>query len=86
MVAQLEFFEIASPCQRICETDKQGYCLNCFRSREERFDWLTFSNSRKREVLRLCRQRALRKRYELVQKTKQNQLQLPLSAQQLDLL
>lgn len=59
---QLEFFDIHTPCQRVCETDKQGYCIRCYRSREERFKWLTFSDSEKQEVLRLCKQRALRRR------------------------
>jgi len=31
------------------------------RSREERFNWQTLSDAQKQEVLRLCRQRLLRK-------------------------
>ncbi|MBN0712302.1 DUF1289 domain-containing protein, partial [Pseudomonas aeruginosa] len=31
------------------------------RSREERFNWQTMSDAQKQEVLRLCRQRLLRK-------------------------
>jgi len=31
------------------------------RSREERFNWQSFSDAQKQEVLRLCRQRLLRK-------------------------
>ncbi|KFA59166.1 putative oxidoreductase [Gilliamella apicola] len=34
----------------------------CYRSRNERFNWLNFSNTQKQEVLRLCKQRAKRKR------------------------
>jgi predicted Fe-S protein YdhL (DUF1289 family) len=30
------------------------------RSRDERFNWMKFSDAQKREVLRLCRQRWLR--------------------------
>lgn len=63
MSDQIEIFELTSPCKRVCETDRQGYCSTCFRSRDERFGWLTFSNAQKQEVLRLCRQRSLRKRY-----------------------
>lgn len=68
---QLEFFEISSPCKRVCETDKQGYCIKCFRSRTERFNWLSFSDTQKQEVLRLCKQRALKRRYLLLQQQQQ---------------
>ncbi|HBR1907783.1 TPA: DUF1289 domain-containing protein [Klebsiella quasipneumoniae subsp. similipneumoniae] len=62
MVAeQLEFFPVQSPCRGICQTDERGYCRGCFRSREERFNWQTMSDAQKQEVLRLCRQRLLRK-------------------------
>lgn len=71
---QIEIFAIPSPCKRVCETDKQGYCLTCFRSRNERFGWLQFSDEEKQNVLRLCRQRELRKRYYLYQQQKQQQL------------
>lgn len=74
MPNQIEIFAITSPCKRICETDKQGYCLSCFRSRDERFSWLNFSDAQKQEVLRLCKQRALKKRYFLYQQQKQREL------------
>ena len=61
MAEQLEFFPVQSPCRGICQTDERGYCRGCFRSREERFNWLTMSDAQKQEVLRLCRQRLLRK-------------------------
>ncbi|MFR0654490.1 DUF1289 domain-containing protein [Pantoea sp. SIMBA_079] len=57
---QLEFFPVPSPCRGICQTDARGYCRGCLRSREERFNWMRFSDAQKREVLRLCRQRYLR--------------------------
>ncbi|EQB99223.1 hypothetical protein B738_19407 [Photorhabdus temperata subsp. temperata M1021] len=34
--------------------------MGCYRSREERFNWMKMSDGQKREVLRLCRQRYLR--------------------------
>ncbi|WVD62172.1 DUF1289 domain-containing protein [Orbus mooreae] len=87
MPSQIEIFAITSPCKRVCETDKQGYCLTCFRSRDERFNWLKFSDNQKQEVLRLCRQRALRKRYYLYQQQKQLELSMQHSSNgQLDLL
>lgn len=79
---QIEFFDIQSPCKRICETDKQGYCLGCYRSRDERFNWLAFTDTQKQEILRLCRQRAIRRRYLLLQ---QQQIQPSLTTEQLDL-
>lgn len=60
MAQQLEFFDIPSPCRGICQTDERGYCRGCLRSREERFGWMKMSDTQKREVLRLCRQRYLR--------------------------
>lgn len=60
MVEQLEFFEIPSPCIRVCQTDERGVCIGCFRNREERFNWLNYSNTEKREVLRLTKQRYVR--------------------------
>ncbi|WP_275076217.1 DUF1289 domain-containing protein [Providencia rettgeri] len=60
MAEQLEFFEIPSPCRGICQTNEQGYCRGCYRTRDERFNWLRFSNAEKRNIIRLCRQRYLR--------------------------
>ncbi|ADP12518.1 conserved uncharacterized protein [Erwinia sp. Ejp617] len=60
MAEQLEFFPLSSPCKGICEVNERGYCRGCWRSREERFSWMTFSDTQKREILRLCCQRLLR--------------------------
>jgi len=86
MSQQIEIFTIPSPCKRVCETDKQGYCLTCFRSRDERFGWLKFSDEQKQDVLRLCRQRALRKKYFLYQQRQKDALQQANNGEQLDLL
>jgi len=43
--------------------NSRGLCRGCLRNREERFQWQTFSDARKRDVLRLCIQR----RHKLVQ-------------------
>lgn len=84
MSEQIELFSIPSPCKRICQTDQKGYCLGCFRSRDERFNWMNFSDEQKREVIRLCKQRALRKRY---LKWKEEQAKLTVdNGDQLDLL
>ena len=58
---QLEFFPVQSPCRGICQSDERGYCRGCMRSRDERFNWQKMNDAQKQEVLRLCRQRLLRK-------------------------
>lgn len=60
MAEQLEFFPVQSPC-RVFAVDERGYCRGCMRTRDERFNWQNFSDAQKQEVLRLCRQRLLRK-------------------------
>ncbi|KAA9002045.1 DUF1289 domain-containing protein [Affinibrenneria salicis] len=62
MPEQLEFFAIPSPCRGVCQTNERGFCIGCWRSREERFGWQNMSDGQKRDVLRLCRQRWLRQR------------------------
>ncbi|WP_157420043.1 DUF1289 domain-containing protein [Oceanisphaera avium] len=57
---QLEFFAVPSPCIGVCQMNNRGYCKGCFRSRDERFNWLKFSDSQKREVIRLCQDRKRR--------------------------
>ncbi|EOV9015646.1 DUF1289 domain-containing protein [Cronobacter muytjensii] len=61
MAEQLEFFPVPSPCRGICQSDERGYCRGCMRSRDERFNWQKMSDAQKQEVLRLCRQRMLRR-------------------------
>ncbi|OTA15856.1 oxidoreductase [Xenorhabdus vietnamensis] len=60
MAEQLEFFAIPNPCRGVCESDSRGFCLGCYRSREERFLWVNLSDSEKRKILRLCHHRYLR--------------------------
>ncbi|GIU22144.1 DUF1289 domain-containing protein [Shewanella schlegeliana] len=58
---QLEFFEIPSPCIGVCQSDARGYCKGCLRNRNERFNWLEFSDAQKYDVIRLCKQRKRRR-------------------------
>ncbi|MCL1138735.1 DUF1289 domain-containing protein [Shewanella pneumatophori] len=58
---QLEFFEIPSPCIGVCQSDARGYCKGCLRNRDERFNWLEFSDAQKNNVIRLCKQRKRRR-------------------------
>lgn len=77
---QLELFELVSPCIGICQSDARGYCLGCLRSRQERFDWHKMDNSQRQEVLRLCRDRARRKRHATQSKPSSRPEQLTLTA------
>ncbi|MCO7051542.1 DUF1289 domain-containing protein, partial [Proteus terrae] len=52
MQEQLEFFDIPSPCIGRCEMNAQGYCLGCYRSRQERFNWSKINQYEKRNILR----------------------------------
>ncbi|HCB1499233.1 DUF1289 domain-containing protein [Klebsiella oxytoca] len=70
---QLEFFPVQSPCRGICQSDERGYCRGCLRSRDERFNWQKMSDVQKQDVLRLCRQRWLRK----LRATKQDSAEEP---------
>jgi len=59
-MAQLELFEIPSPCIGVCEVNNKGFCKGCYRSREERLYWLELSAEQKRQVIRLCQSRKAR--------------------------
>lgn len=70
---QLAFFEIPSPCIGVCQTDARGYCQGCLRSRDERFNWLSFTDAQKYDVIRLCNQRKRRRQLAAI---KAQQLQM----------
>ena len=57
---QFELFDIKSPCIGVCQANARGYCIGCYRSRQERFTWKDMTDDEKREVLRLCKQREAR--------------------------
>lgn len=57
---QLELLSIENPCINVCQSNKRGYCLGCFRSRDERFNWNTFTPEEKGKILALCKQRGRR--------------------------
>lgn len=58
---QLEFFTVPNPCVGVCTVDEKGYCQGCMRKREERFNWLNFTPAEQLHVIKLCRQRYIRK-------------------------
>lgn len=85
MIDQGEFFKVPSPCQRICEMNSKGYCIGCFRNRNERLHWNQFTEFQKQLVVNLCHKRKLKV---LQAKQMQSVAQAPeedLSEQQLDL-
>ena len=58
---QLDFFDVPSPCIGICQSDNKGYCLGCFRTRDERLQWTHLSVDDKKKVIKRCIQRKRRK-------------------------
>lgn len=67
--SQLEMFSVPSPCIGVCQTGERGYCVGCFRSREERLYWLQIDDTTKRTIIKAC---ARRKAYALHKKNKQD--------------
>lgn len=61
MKDQLQLFTVDNPCVGICEVNNRGYCLGCFRSRDERFYWNKLTDGDKSKVLKLCQRRRRRK-------------------------
>ena len=58
---QLEFFDVPSPCIGICQSDDKGQCLGCFRTRDERQNWIKLIADDKQKVIKRCIQRKKRK-------------------------
>lgn len=54
---QFELFPVPSPCIGVCTTNAKGYCLGCFRSRNERFNWNDMTPVQKMRVIDLCKKR-----------------------------
>ena len=71
---QLELITIENPCISVCQSDNRGYCLGCFRSRDERFNWAKMSSPEKRKVLDLCKSRHKRR---IAKQKKANQTSEP---------
>ena len=51
---QIEIFDISSPCVGICQSGPKGYCLGCFRSREERLHWNQLEQDVKSKIVKAC--------------------------------
>ncbi|MFC6439108.1 DUF1289 domain-containing protein [Bowmanella sp. JS7-9] len=65
---QLEFFDIPSPCIGVCQSGPKGYCLGCYRSRDERLYWIQLTPDVKRQVIKVCAMR--KRRAEMANKNK----------------
>ncbi len=60
LIEQFEIFDVPSPCVGVCQANNRGYCLGCFRSRDERFNWNSLSPAERKAVVTLCAQRRKR--------------------------
>jgi predicted Fe-S protein YdhL (DUF1289 family) len=88
---QLEFFDVSSPCIGVCQSNDKGQCMGCFRTREERLNWLSFDANQRQKVIKRCQQRKSRKTKpakikvaEVIIENKQPSLFEPSSQSQID--
>ena len=54
---QMEIFAVPSPCIGVCQAGPKGYCLGCYRTRDERFHWLQINDAARRTVIKACQKR-----------------------------
>ena len=71
---QLEFFDIPSPCIGVCQSGKSGYCLGCYRSRDERLYWHQLDAEVKRRIIKACNRR--KRKAELAAQPKNEQVEM----------
>ena len=50
---------VASPCVSICALDEQDICTGCQRTVDEITRWSRMDNDERRQVLRVCHERAV---------------------------
>ena len=65
---QIEIFEIPSPCIGICQSGPKGYCIGCFRSRDERLHWQAIDDEVKRKIIKACVTRRKRAEKEAIKR------------------
>ena len=51
---QIEIFEITSPCIGVCQSGPKGFCVGCFRSREERVHWINLEQDVQSKIIKAC--------------------------------
>jgi predicted Fe-S protein YdhL (DUF1289 family) len=57
---QIEIFEITSPCIGVCQSGPKGFCVGCFRSRDERVHWINLEQDVQSKIIKACSQRKKR--------------------------
>ena len=67
---QIELFSIPNPCVGVCESNRLGYCRGCLRSREERFNWHTKTQTEQRRII----ERLAKRKQRVLNQLKQRQL------------
>jgi predicted Fe-S protein YdhL (DUF1289 family) len=67
---QIEIFEITSPCIGVCQSGPKGFCVGCFRSREERLHWINLEQDVQSKIIKACAAR--KKRAQAAHKIKRN--------------
>ncbi|MFT4811186.1 MAG: putative Fe-S protein YdhL (DUF1289 family) [Arenicella sp.] len=67
---QIEIFEITSPCIGVCQSGPKGFCVGCFRSREERVHWVNLAQDVQSKIIKACAAR--KKRAKAVKKNKKS--------------
>lgn len=78
---QIEIFDITSPCIGVCQSGPKGFCLGCYRSREERLHWINLEQDVQSKIIKAC---ALRKKR--ASSNKRSKTVTPVNTLQLDLL
>jgi len=51
---QIEIFDITSPCIGVCQSGPTGYCLGCYRSRDERLHWIKLPQDVQSKIVKAC--------------------------------
>ena len=72
---QIEIFDITSPCIGVCQSGPKGFCVGCFRSRDERVHWINLEQDVQSKIIKACALR--KKRANAVSKNKQNSTDIP---------
>ena len=67
---QIEIFEIISPCIGVCQSGPKGFCIGCFRSREERVHWVKLEQDVQSKIIKACATR--KKRAKAIKKNKKS--------------
>lgn len=68
---QIELFAVPSPCIGVCQSGPKGFCTGCFRSRDERVNWLKVDDNTKKIINDACMRRK-----QAYARRKQNKLDL----------